>query len=96
MDLEIIGAEEGCNCDHCGRPLRVGIILSGFGTIGADCLNAAIISNRKRWSVGKPGAAYLRKLAVMRQKLSAERLSQIGHSRHSMTVTINPEKISFN
>ncbi len=78
MKSEIIGYEQECNCDHCGRPLKVGIQLSGYGVVGADCLNAAMVFDRKRWSAGKPGAAYLRDLAIKRQKNSAERLSQMG------------------
>ena len=81
MEREIIGYEEDCNCDHCGRKLRVGIVLSGYGTIGADCLNAAIVFDRKRWGAGKPGAPYLRELAIKRQKNSPERLSQMGMAR---------------
>lgn len=78
MEREIIGYEADCNCDHCGRNLKVGIQLSGYGVIGADCLNAAIKFDRKRWGAGKPGAPYLRELAIKRQKNSPERLAQMG------------------
>lgn len=78
MECEIIGYETQCNCDHCGRHLKVGIQITGYGVIGADCLNAAINFDRKRWGAGRPGASYLRELAIKRQKNSQDRLAQMG------------------
>lgn len=78
MQSEIQGYEEYCSCDHCGRNLKVGIRIAGYGVIGADCLNKALKFDRKRWSAGKPGAAYLRELAIKKQKYSQERIEQMG------------------
>ena len=79
MEYSILGYAQECNCDHCGRNLKVGIQLSNFGTIGADCLNAALTFDRNRWGGGKPGASYLRDMAIKRQKYSAERLKDMGY-----------------
>jgi hypothetical protein len=41
-EVMIVGAEKECECSHCGRPLKVGIRLSGFGGVfGSDCLARA-------------------------------------------------------
>lgn len=94
MKLNIQGYSEACNCDHCGRNLKVGIQLEGFGVIGADCLNAAIKFDRMRWGRGKPGASYLRELAIKKQKNSNERLAQMGMTR-AFTIEISPEKLNL-
>lgn len=93
--MEILGYEQDCNCDHCGRNLKVGITLSGFGVIGADCLNKAIVFNKKRWGAGKPGASYLRELAIKRQKLSTDRLIETGYI-YAMKLEVDHDKLNFN
>jgi len=94
MKLTIQGYQQECNCDHCGRKLKVGIQLEGFGTIGADCLNMAIVFDRKRWGAGKPGAPYLRELAIKRQKNSDKRIAEMGMTR-AFGVEIDPEKLGI-
>ena len=37
--IEIVGYEEDCNCEHCGRALRHGIRISDGRTVGATCLD---------------------------------------------------------
>lgn len=91
---QIQGYEGECNCDHCGRNLKIGIRLSGYGIIGADCLNAAIKFDKKRWGGGKPGAAYLRQLAKMRERESLESLSRIGYQPRAFDVEINMDKLN--
>jgi hypothetical protein len=76
----ITGYQEMCECEHCGRSLKIGICVSGLGIIGADCFNKMIVSDRKRFSGnGKPGAPYLRELAIRSMK-SPEYLSRRGYS----------------
>lgn len=93
MKATINGFEAHCNCDHCGRPLKIGINLSGFGIIGADCLNAAIKFDRTRWGAGKPGAAYLRQLAKMKQNDSAEQLSRMGYHARAFAIEIKDDAL---
>lgn len=41
-EILIVGAETECECSHCGRPLKVGVRLAGFGGVfGSDCLARA-------------------------------------------------------
>lgn len=61
----ITGCLQGAECGHCGRPLKYGIQTDALGTVGADCLNAMVVFDRKRWGGGKPGAAYIREIAMV-------------------------------
>ena len=78
MNVMIVGYEQECNCEHCGRPLKIGVKVTSIGTIGADCFNKMIVSDRKRFSQGKPGASYLRELAIRSAKDPAA-LSRMGY-----------------
>jgi len=77
--ITIEGAEQEVRCDCCNRKLKVGIRTSALGTIGADCLRAAIVSDRKRFSQGKPDAKFLREIAVLRETKSAEWHRRCGY-----------------
>ena len=40
--VEIVGMQRDCECFHCGRPLKVGVVLAGFGgAFGAQCVARA-------------------------------------------------------
>lgn len=53
--VEIIGMQRDCECFHCGRPLKVGVILAGFGgAFGAQCVARA--------SKPQKAAGYIQKL----------------------------------
>ena len=40
--VEIVGMQRDCECFHCGRPLKVGVVLSGFGgAFGSQCVARA-------------------------------------------------------
>lgn len=40
--VEIIGMQKDCECFHCGRTLKVGVVLAGFGgAFGAQCVARA-------------------------------------------------------
>lgn len=78
--ITIEGAEREVRCDCCNRPLKVGIRTSALGTIGADCLRAAMVSDRKRFSQGKPDAAFIRHIAVLKETKTAEYLGRMGYT----------------
>lgn len=81
--LSIRGYERECSCDHCGRALQHGVQTDVMGVIGADCFNRLIRADRKRFSGnGKPGAAYVRTLAKLRERDSDESLRRIGYGPH--------------
>lgn len=37
--IAIVGYEQECNCEHCGRPLKHGIRISDGRVVGATCLD---------------------------------------------------------
>ena len=60
--VEIIGMQKECECFHCGRPLKVGVVLAGFGgAFGAQCVARA----------AKPQKAY-----GYTQKLNGDRIKE--------------------
>ncbi|MBR8475805.1 hypothetical protein [Burkholderia cenocepacia] len=64
--ITINGYEQDCNCEHCGRPLKLGVVTDAKGTIGADCFVKLIARNTKRYSGnGKPGAERVREYALI-------------------------------
>ncbi len=77
--ITIEGAEQEVHCDCCNRKLKVGIRTDKLGTIGADCLRAAMVSDRKRFSQGKPDAKFLRELAIIRETKTAEWQARRGY-----------------
>jgi hypothetical protein len=89
---KIIGYEGQTYCDCCGRALKVGINLSGLGTFGADCIRAAMPVDRKVYSQGRPDAAWLRTLAKIAERDSAERIDQMGYTR-AMMLNVDPAKL---
>lgn len=80
--ITIIGCERECECDHCGRPLKVGIRTDLLGTIGADCFRAMMPVDRRRFSQGRPDAGWLRTLAKLRERDSDESLRRMGYGPH--------------
>lgn len=41
--IQITGFQRDCECSHCGRPLKLGVRLNGFGgAFGADCLAKSV------------------------------------------------------
>lgn len=41
--VTIRGYQQECECSHCGRPLKVGVLLETFvGPFGAQCLAKAV------------------------------------------------------
>lgn len=77
--ITIEGAEQEVRCDCCNRKLKVGIRTDKLGTIGADCLRAAMVSDRKRFSQGKPEASFLRQFAIQIETKSADWHRRMGY-----------------
>ena len=93
MDTKIISADFETNCDCCGRTLKVGVVLSGLGTFGADCIIKAMPVDRKRYSQGRPDAASVRTLAKIAARDSATRIDAMGYTR-AMCLTVDPAKLN--
>ena len=91
-NTKIIGAEHNEVCDCCGRTLKVGIVLSGLGVFGADCIRAAMPVDRKRYSQGRPDAAFLRTLAKIAQRDSAEQIKRMGYT-YAMMLNVDAAKL---
>jgi len=89
---QIIGAEFEASCDCCGRALKVGVRLSGLGTFGADCIRAAVPFDRKRYSMGRPDAAFMRTLAKIAERDTPERIADMGYT-NAMKLTVAPQKL---
>lgn len=66
--VTIVGCLQGASCDHCGRPLKYGVQTDRLGTMGADCLNAMTVFDRKKFSQGRPGAQWIRELAMAAER----------------------------
>ena len=92
FQTKIIGADFETNCDCCGRPLKVGVQLSGLGVYGADCIRAAMPIDRRRYSQGRPDAATLRTYAKIAARDSADRIAQMGYTQ-AMKLMVNVEKL---
>lgn len=79
--LTITGYEPEVHCEHCGRPLKIGIRVAEKGVIGADCFVRMVKVDRKRFSGnGKPSAEMVRQYAVIISKGLAYAASRYGYS----------------
>lgn len=92
MQTKIMGYEGDTICNCCGRRLKIGINLSNLGTFGADCIRAAMPVNYKQYSQGRPDASWLRTLAKIAERDSAERIDRMGYTR-AMFLTVDPSKL---
>lgn len=67
--LTINGYTQECDCEHCGRALKLGVKTDELGTIGADCFVKLIAKNRARFNGnGKPSAKGVKEMAVIATK----------------------------
>lgn len=41
-EINIVGYETDCNCEHCGRHLKHGVRISDGRVVGATCLDKKI------------------------------------------------------
>ena len=92
VETKIAGYDSETRCDCCGRALKVGINLTGLGTFGADCIRAAMPVDRNRYSQGRPDAAWLRTMAKIAERDSADRIAKMGYTR-AMMLKVDPDKL---
>lgn len=82
-EIEIVGMQRDCECFHCGRPLKVGVILAGFGgAFGAQCVARA----SKVQTVNIGGAIYKNKLNGDRIKERAIAASRGENNAHGWKI----------
>jgi hypothetical protein len=75
--------QRDCECFHCGRPLKVGVVLAGFGgAFGAQCVARAA----KVQTVKIGGATYKNKLTGDNIKQRAIAAYRGNDNVHNWTV----------
>jgi hypothetical protein len=63
--VEIVGAQRDCECFHCGRALKVGVVLEGFGgAFGAQCVARAAKPQKARGYVQKLNGEHIKERAI--------------------------------
>lgn len=68
-EVMIVGYERECECSHCGRPLKVGVKLAGFGGVfGSDCLAKATEKQTIGSYTFKVSAEGMKERAIIAQK----------------------------
>lgn len=86
--LTITGYERECNCEHCGRPLKLGVNTPEKGVIGADCFVKLIAKDRQRYNGnGKPSAEMVKQYALVIAKGLEYAQRMYGYSAHSFQFT---------
>lgn len=83
--IVIESAEKNVRCECCNRKLKVGIQTNVFGIIGADCLISKLKENHKRWNTGKPSAAWLRELAMIKATKNSNWINRRGYEDRVFT-----------
>lgn len=82
--LTITGYERECNCEHCGRPLKLGVKTAERGLIGADCFVKMIARDRARFNGnGKPSAEGVKQYALVIAKGMEYASRMYGYSARS-------------
>ena len=68
-EITIVGAERDCECSHCGRPLKVGVKLDGFGGVfGSDCLARASEKQKVGPYIQKLSGPSIKERAIIARK----------------------------
>lgn len=68
-EITIVGAETECECSHCGRPLKVGVKLAGFGGVfGSDCLARASEKQKVGPYIQKLSGQSIKERAIIARK----------------------------
>ncbi|MFG0409515.1 hypothetical protein [Pseudomonas sp. FYR_11] len=84
--IQIVGYESECSCEHCGRALKHGIRLSDGRTVGATCLDKQLTKPRSYH--GKQyrfGAEFIVKIAKVVEYYSPANWARFGVSASSAT-----------
>jgi hypothetical protein len=72
--IEIIGFIQDCECSHCGRALKVGVRVAGFGgAYGSDCLCKATAKQVVGPYIQKISAEGIRERAIIAGKGTEDR-----------------------
>ena len=72
--VTIRGYQRDCECSHCGRPLKVGVLLETFpGAFGAQCLAKAFAAYTYNGKKYRHGADSIKERAVIAGKGVADR-----------------------
>lgn len=78
--VTIRGFQQECECSHCGRPLKVGILLETFaGPFGAQCLAKAAAPYLYM------GRQYRHKADSLKERAIIKGKGQACIERHGMT-----------
>ncbi len=89
--VTIRGFQQECECSHCGRPLKVGVLLDTFaGAFGAQCLAKAAapyIYNGRQY---RQKADSLKERAIIKGKGQAC-IDRHGMSEHHFRFTLAAE-----
>lgn len=84
--IQIVGYEQDCNCEHCGRALVHGIRLSDGRIVGATCLDKKLTQPKvyqgKKYRLG---TELIIKAAKVVQLKTAEHWARYGVNNHTIT-----------
>ena len=83
--IEIVGYEQDCNCEHCGRQLKHGIRISDGRIVGATCLDKKL--TKAKVYQGKPfrlGAEKIVTAAKVAQWKTPDQWARYGVSAQTM------------
>jgi hypothetical protein len=65
-EILIVGYERDCECSHCGRGLKVGVKLQGFGGVfGSDCLARSVEKQKVGPYVQKMAGESIKERAIV-------------------------------
>lgn len=66
QQISIVGYEQECNCEHCGRPLKHGIRISDGRIVGATCLDKKLtkpkVYHGKKYRLGAERIIHIAKV----------------------------------
>lgn len=87
--VQITGFAQECECSHCGRSLKVGVRLAGFGGVfGADCLSKSFASYRYNGRRYRYGADEIKQRAIIAGKGQAC-IDRHGLGEHHFRFVLN-------
>jgi hypothetical protein len=78
--VTIVDAESDCNCDCCGRKLKMGARMNDGHIVGVDCLAAMTFADRY---LGKRGRGW----AVVKGSDHRDTLKRMAHARANLRST---------
>lgn len=82
--IQIVGYESDCTCEHCGRALKHGIRLSDGRTVGATCLDKKLTKPRQYQGKSfRLGAEIIVRTAKVVQRYSPSNWARFGVSASS-------------